>query len=100
MNSEQAPEFTDIEELAEIPLSELVEPQDLELPAIEPQDLEVPQDYVQDLMERGVLTEEMMPTIDIDSTLLEGAELEQTPFNELSVEINEPLNERDVDFGR
>jgi hypothetical protein len=43
MNDEPGQEFTDIEALAEIPLSELVEPQDLALPTIEAQDLELPQ---------------------------------------------------------
>ncbi len=47
MINDPGQEFTDIEELATIPLSELVEPQDLELP----------QDYLQDLTERGIITE-------------------------------------------
>ncbi len=98
MNDELGQEFTDLEELAEIPLSALVEPQDLALPQIEAQDLELPQDYLQDLMERGIITQEM-PTIDIDPKLLEGPELEQSPF-ETSIERDEPLNERDFDFGR
>ncbi|HYU75262.1 MAG TPA: hypothetical protein VEL31_21550 [Ktedonobacteraceae bacterium] len=69
MNNEPGQEFTEIEELAEIPLSELVEPQDLVLPQIEAQDLELPQDYLQDLTDRGVITEGL-PIIDIDSRLL------------------------------
>ena len=99
MNNELEPEFTDIEELATIPLSELVEPQNLDLPQIETQDLELPQDYLQDLTDRGVITEGLT-TIDIDSRLLEGPELEQSPFSEPAIEINEMPNERDFDFGR
>jgi hypothetical protein len=99
MNDEPGQEFTDIEELAEIPLSELVEPQDLDLPPIEAQDLDLPLDYLQDLTDRGVITEGL-PTIDIDSRLLEGPELELSSFHEPSIENNEPLNERDFDFGR
>ena len=99
MNNEPGQEFTDIEALAEMPLSELVEPQNLDLPQIEPQDLELPLDYLQDLTDRGVITEGL-PTIDIDSRLLEGPELEQSPFHESSIENNEPFNERDFDFGR
>ncbi len=99
MNNEPGQEFTEIEELAEIPLSELVEPQDLVLPQIEAQDLELPQDYLQDLTDRGVITEGL-PIIDIDSRLLEGPELEQSPFNDPSIETNEAPNERDLDFGR
>ncbi len=99
MNNESSQEFTDIEELAAIPLSELVEPQWLHLPQIEPQDGELPLDYLQDLMQRGVITEEM-PTIDIDTRLLEGPEPEQPPFGEFSIERDAPPNERDIDFGR
>jgi hypothetical protein len=96
MNNELSSEFTDIEELATIPLSELVEPQDLELTEIEPQDLELPLEYIQDLIQRGVITEEM-PTIDLDPNLLESPE--QSPF-ETSIERDEPFNEKDFDFGR
>jgi len=88
MNNEPLQEFTDAETLANIPLSELVEPQWLDLPQIKPQDLELPYDYIQDLMQRGIVSEDM-PTIDIDPRLLEGPEPEQSPFQE-----------RDIDFGR
>lgn len=69
------------------------------MPPIEAQDLELPEDYLQDLTDRGVITEGL-PIIDIDSSLLEGPELEQSPFNEPAIEINETLDERDFDFGR
>ncbi len=68
------PEETNLEELANMPLSELVEPEWLELPEIELQDLELPYDYLQDLMDRGVITEDMS-TIDIDDRLLESPEI-------------------------
>jgi hypothetical protein len=88
MNNEPTPEFTPIEELTDISLSDLVEPQWLDLPEIQPQDLELPYDYLQDLMQRGVIGEDM-PTIDLDSRLLEGPEPEQPP-----------TQEHDSDFGR
>ena len=96
MNNEPTPEFTPLEELADIPLSDLVEPQWLDLPEIQPQDLELPEDYLQDLMQRGVISEDM-PTIDIDSRLLEGPEPEQPPVAERD---EPPTQERDFDFGR
>jgi hypothetical protein len=99
MSNEPGQDFTEIEELAEIPLSELVELQDLAWPQIEVQDLELPQDYLQDLTDRGVITEGL-PVIDIDSRLLEGPELEQSLFHEPSREIGEAPNERDLDFER
>jgi hypothetical protein len=88
MRNEPLQEFTDLETLADIPLSELVEPQWLDLPQIQPQDLELPYDYIQDLMQRGVVSEDM-PEIDIDTRLLDGPEQEQ-PF----------FQEQDDDFGR
>ncbi len=70
MNTEPQPEETNLEELANTPLSELVEPEWLEMPEIEPQDLELPYDYIQDLIDRGIITEDMS-IIDIDGRLLE-----------------------------
>ncbi len=58
MNDEIPPEETSLEELANIPLSELVEPQDLTMPQIEAQDLELPYEYIEDLTQRGVIGED------------------------------------------
>lgn len=94
MSNASPQEFTDIEQLGNIPLSELVEPQWLDLPEIIPQDLEIPTAYLQDLMERGVIGEDNS-VIDIDTKLLEGPALEP-PFGARE----EALQERDIDFGR
>ncbi len=75
MNNEASSEETNLEELANIPLSELVEPEWLDMPEIEQQDLELPYDYLQDLMDRGVIIEDLSD-IDIDSRFLEGPEQE------------------------
>jgi len=94
MKNKPGQEFTPLEELTDIPLSDLVEPQWLDLPEIEPQDLELPNDYLQDLMQRGVIGEDI-PTIDIDTRLL-GPEPKYMPLTEKG----EPIQDRDVDFGR
>ena len=97
MNNGPGQEFTPIEELTDIPLSDLVESQWLDLPEMEPQDLELPIDYIQDLLQRGVIGEDI-PTIDIDPRLLERPELEHMlPFAEGE---EEPLQDRGIDFGR
>jgi hypothetical protein len=95
MNNEPTQDFTPIEELIDIPLSDLVEPQCLELPEIEPQDFELPTDYLQDLIQRGVIGEDTL-TIDIDPSLLEGPEPEHLPF----VQRDEPTQGQEEDFGR
>ena len=95
MDSEPVEEFTTIEELANIPLSDLIEPQWLDMPEIQQQDLELPYDYLQDLSQRGVIGEDTI-SIDIDARLLEGPEQEQSPFQD----VEEPIQERDIDFGR
>lgn len=75
MNNELPSEETNLEDLANTPLSELVELEWLEMPEIEQQDLELPYEYIRDLADRGVITEDM-PTIEIDSRFLEGTERE------------------------
>lgn len=99
MNNETPAQETSLEELANIPLSELVEPQDLDLPQIESQDLELPYDYIEDLMQRGVIGEDLS-SIDIDSKLLEGPEPELSPFEQAATEPEAPIRDNDLDFGR
>lgn len=89
MNQDMQPEETSLEELANMPLSELVEPQDLELPY----------DYIEELMQSGVI-EEDRSTIDIDSTLLDGPRPEHSPFEQPFTESEIPLRDDDFDFGR
>ena len=89
MNQDMQPEETSLEELANMPLSELVEPQDLELPY----------DYIEDLMQRGVI-EEDRSTIDIDSRFLDGPEPEHSAFEQPSIGPETPLTDDDFDFGR
>ncbi len=94
MNNESPPEETSLEELTNTPLSDLVEPEWLDMPEIEQQDLELPYDYIQDLVDRGVIAEDMS-IIDVDSRLLEGPEREQTPMQQDTwIRNDEP------DFGR
>jgi len=97
MRSEIPPEETSLEELANIPLSELVEPQDLDMPTIEPQDLELPYEYIEDLMQRGVIDEDRS-IIDNDTKFLDGPEPEASPFEQVLNEPNIPV--RDDDFDR
>ncbi len=99
MSSQIPPEETSLEELASIPLSELVEPQDLDMPPIEPQDLELPYEYIEDLMQRGVI-EEDRSIIDIDSKFLDGPEREPSPFEQATTEPEIPLRDDTIDFGR
>jgi len=99
MRSEIPPEETNLEELANIPLSELVEPQDLDMPQIEPQDLELPYEYIEDLMQRGVIDEDRS-IIDNDTKFLDGPELEQSPFEQATTEPEVPLRDDTIDFGR
>ncbi len=99
MNNEIRPEETSLEELANIPLSELVEMQDLDMPQIEAQDLELPYDYIEDLTQRGVIGEDRSP-IDIDSRLLEGPEPDRSPFEQTPMEPEAPMRDNDPDFGR
>jgi len=75
MNYELPSEETNLEDLANTLLSELVQPEWLEMPEIEQQDLELPYEYIRDLVDRGIITEDMS-TIDIDSRFLEGTERE------------------------
>ncbi|GAC1357882.1 MAG: hypothetical protein PVS3B3_36220 [Ktedonobacteraceae bacterium] len=93
MNNEIRLEETSLEELANISLSELVEPQNLDMPQIEAQDLDLPYDYIEDLMQRGVIGEDRS-TIAIDSRLLEGLEPELSP-----IEPETPMRDNDLDFG-
>lgn len=99
MNYEMLPEETDLEELANIPLSEIIESQDLDMPQIEPQDLELPYDYIEDLMQRGVIGEDKS-TADIDSRFLDCPEPERSPFEQTPTELEPPLRNDDFDFGR
>lgn len=99
MSSQIPPEETNLEELANIPLSELIEPQDLDMPQIEPQDLELPYEYIEDLMQRGVIDEDRS-TVDNDSKFLDGPEPEQSPFEQATTEPEEPIRDDTIDFGR
>ena len=86
MNDERLLEATSLEELADIPLSELIEPQDLDMPMINPQDVVLPYDYIEDLTQRGVIGEDRI-TIDNDSRFIDGPEREPSPF-EQSLAVN------------
>ena len=99
MRSEIPPEETSLEELANIPLSELVELQDLDMPPIEPQDLELPYEYIEDLMQRGVIDEDRS-IIDNDTKFLDGPEREASPFEQATTEPEVPLIDDTLDFGR
>jgi len=99
MSSQIPPEETSLEKLANIPLSELVEPQDLGMPPIEPQDLELPYEYIEDLMQRGVIDEDRS-IIDNDTKFLGGPEREPSPFEQTTTEPEVPLRDDTIDFGR
>ncbi|GCE19546.1 hypothetical protein [Dictyobacter kobayashii] len=99
MNNDSSIEITNLEELANMPLSEIVEPQDLNLPSIHSQDLALPYDYIDELIQRGLIGEGQWPLdIDIDSKLLEGPTI--SPFEQGKSEPETPAREQDSDFGR
>ena len=99
MNEEREPAFTDLEELAKIPLSDLVEPEWEQLPPLEPEDGILPLEYLQELLERGVITQETLP-FEREENLPEGPEREQSPLNMDAIEQEGLSQENESDFGR